>query len=198
MNCRFDEAIERTTARAKAALHYVSTAGLFALLACAIACGDAPRVTSEANGNAPQSAPGEIKYTAPSGWIAEKISSNMRVAQYKLPRVQDDQDDGQLVLYYFGAGQGGSAQANVDRWVGQIQQPNGAGSKDAARIEKLTVNGLNVTMVDVSGTYTAEMAPGSSTHHNSPGYRLRAAVIETPRGSYYVKLVGPEKTIAKW
>ena len=30
------------------------------------------------------------------------------------------------------------------------------------------------------------------------GYRLRAAVVETPRGSYFVKLVGPEKTVTQW
>ena len=34
--------------------------------------------------------------------------------------------------------------------------------------------------------------------HNKPGYRLRAAVVETPKGSYFVKLVGPEKTVAQW
>ena len=62
----------------------------------------------------------------------------------------------------------------------------------------MTVNGLKVTTVDATGTYTAEMAPGSGTFHNSPNYRLRAAVIETPKGSYYLKLVGPAKTVAKW
>jgi hypothetical protein len=42
------------------------------------------------------------------------------------------------------------------------------------------------------------MAPGSGTFHNNPNYRLRAAVIETPKGSYYLKVVGPDKTMVKW
>src|SRR5262249_14377097 len=99
---------------------------------------------------------------------------------------------------FFGQGQGGGTTANIERWVNQMQQPDGSESKAKAKEETRTVNGLKVTAVDVPGTYTAEMAPGSGTFHNNPNYRLRAAVIETPKGSYYLKLVGPEKTIAKW
>jgi hypothetical protein len=31
-----------------------------------------------------------------------------------------------------------------------------------------------------------------------PGYRMKAAVVETPGGPYFVKLTGPEKTVARW
>ena len=122
----------------------------------------------------------------------------MRVAQYKLPKAEGDPEDASLVLYYFGATQGGSVQANIDRWVGQIQQPDGSASKDKAKTENLTVNGLKVTTVDVTGTFTAEMTPGAGNKRNDADYRLRAAVIETPKGNYFVKLVGPVKTVARW
>ena len=79
-----------------------------------------------------------------------------------------------------------------------MKQPDEGNSNDKAKEESLTINGLKITTVDVGGTYTAEMAPGSGTFYNNPNYRLRAAVIETPKGSYYLKLVGPEKTVAKW
>jgi hypothetical protein len=102
------------------------------------------------------------------------------------------------VLYYFGAAQGGAVQANIDRWIGQMQQPDGSSSKDKARTENLTINGMKVTTVDLSGTFTAEMMPGTGERHNNENYRLRAAVIETPKGNYFAKLVGPAKTIAKW
>ena len=52
----------------------------------------------------------------------------------------------------------------------------------------MTVNGLKVTTVDVTGTYTAEMTPGGGDRHNDAKYRLRAAVIETPKGNYFPKL----------
>ena len=65
-----------------------------------------------------------------------------------------------------------------------------------AKRQTRTINGLKVTLVDVGGTYVAEMTPGSAQRHNSPNFRLRAAVIETPNGPYFIKLTGPAKTIA--
>ena len=79
-----------------------------------------------------------------------------------------------------------------------MKQSDGSTSKDKAKEGSLTVNGLKVTTIDVGGIYTAETAPGSGQFYNNPNYRLRAAVIETPKGSYYLKVVGPAKTIAKW
>ena len=122
----------------------------------------------------------------------------MRVAQYRLPRAEGDTENGSVVLYYFGQGQGGSTTANIERWVGQIKQADGGSSKAIAKEDRFEVNGLKVTTVDVGGTYAGETAPGSGTFENKPGYRLLAAVVETPNGSYFVKLLGPEKTVARW
>ena len=139
----------------------------------------------------------ELKFTVPAGWVDEPRSSSMRVAQYKLPKAAGDAEDASLVLYYFGQCQGGSTAANVERCVGQMKQADGSSAKDAKE-EHFEANGLKMTTVDVSGTYVAETAPGSGTFHNNAGYRLRAAVIETPNGSYFAKLVGPEKTVTQW
>jgi hypothetical protein len=139
-----------------------------------------------------------LKFTVPAGWVEEERTSSMRVAQYRLPRAAGDAEDASLVLYYFGQGQGGSTAANIERWIGQIKQADGSSSKDKFKEESLEAHGLKVTAVDVSGTYVAETAPGSGAFHNKPGYRLRAAVVETPKGSYFVKLVGPEKTVTQW
>jgi len=172
---------------------------LIAAIASSACQGKGSTSTSSSQANSAQTnSTGELRFKAPEGWGIEKTSSAMRVAQYKLPRIEGDKDDGSLVLYYFGASQGGTAQANIDRWIGQIQQPDGSSSKDKAKTETMTVNGLKVTTVDVIGTYTAEMAPGSGSFHNDENYRLRAAVIETPKGNYFVKLAGPAKTIARW
>ena len=122
----------------------------------------------------------------------------MRVAQYKLPKETGDREDVSLVLYYFGPSGGGGISANVERWIGQMKQPDGSESKDKARQDSITINGLKVTTIDLAGTYTAETAPASGKFYNNPNYRLRAAVIETPKGSYYLKVVWPEKTVARW
>jgi hypothetical protein len=138
-----------------------------------------------------------LHFTAPKEWTTRQSSSPMRVAQYVLPRAAGDSEDGELIVYFFG-GQGGSVQANLDRWLGQMEQPDGRPSKAVATTETLTVNGMKVTVLDVSGKYVAEMAPGSPTRYNKPGFRLKAAVVETTGGPYFVKLTGPAKTVERW
>ena len=141
---------------------------------------------------------GELHFKVPEGWTTEKPTSDMRFAQYKLPKAAGDTEDALLVVYYFGQGQGGSAEANVDRWINQVKQPDGGASKGKAKTETLTVNGLPVNTVDLTGNYAGGMSPDSAPADNKSIYRLRGAVIDTPKGSYFVKLTGPEKTVAHW
>ena len=142
---------------------------------------------------------GALKFDAPAGWVSKTPSSTMRVAEYVLPKTGNDAEDATATVYFFGSGQGGTVQANLDRWVGQMTQPDGRPSKDVAKTTTFkTKSGLNVTLLDVSGTYVAEVQPGSAERFNKPGFRLRAAVIETPDGPYFVKLTGPAATVARW
>ncbi len=139
-----------------------------------------------------------LKFDAPKDWVTKPASSTMRVAEFGLPKVAGDTEDATLTIFFFGATQGGNVQANIDRWIGQMSQPDGRQSKDVAKTSTLTSHGLKISMVDVTGTYVAEMSPGSTEHFNKPNFRQRAGYIDTPGGPYFVKLVGPEKTVAKW
>ena len=171
-------------------------------------CSDAPRPITNSQPGAPQSgspqsrpapptqasaASGGLRLRAPEGWTSEDPSSNMRVSQYKLPHAEGDGEDASLVVYYFGQGQGGSVDANLERWAGQMGQ-----TLDKSQKQALTVNGLNVTLLDVTGSYSGDMTPGSPAKQDKPNSRLRAAVIETPSGPYFIKLVGSVKTIGRW
>jgi hypothetical protein len=142
-------------------------------------------------------AAGALKFAAPQGWQPRDTSSTMRVAEFVLPPRGAAKSGAELVLYYFG-GTGGSVDANIQRWLGQMQQPDGRATSDIAVRETRTVNGLKVSLLDVTGTYIAEVRPGSTDKHNSPGYRMRTAVIETAKGPYFMKLVGPAETVAAW
>jgi len=140
----------------------------------------------------------EVHYKAPAGWLSEKPTSDMRLAQYKLPKADGDNEDALLVVYYFGPGQGGTPEANIERWLGQVKQADGSSSKDKAKTGRMTVNGLPVSTVDVLGNYSGGMSPDSAPQNNATLFRLRGAVIETPKGSYFIKLTGPEKTVNHW
>ena len=135
-----------------------------------------------------------LAYTAPAAWHTRPTSSSMRVAEFVITHVTGDAEDGELIVYYFGTS-AGTVDANVNRWISQIQQPDGSPTQDKARRATRTVNGLTVTTVDAAGTYVAGMRPGAAEHFNKPGFRLRAAVVETPRGAYYIKMTGPAATI---
>ena len=174
-----------------------------ALLTAALcwACSTPPTVVSkDAPPQAGQStSQGDLRLKAPDGWISERPTSSMRVSQYQLPASEGDTEPASLVVYYFGAGQGGSVAANLERWIGQMQTPDGKPAKDNAKTENTAVNGLKVTLLDVSGTYAGgDMGGGGGSAQSKPHYRMRAGVIETPKGAYFIKLVGPEKTVGRW
>ena len=138
-----------------------------------------------------------LKFDTPKGWAQKPPASRMRLAEFTLPKADGDAEDASLGIFHFG-GQGGSVQANLDRWTSQMSQPDGRASKDVAKTSKLDSSGVAITIVDVSGTYVAETSPGSAERFNKPGFRLRAAVVEGKGGPYFVKLTGPAKTVAKW
>jgi hypothetical protein len=136
-------------------------------------------------------------FPAQAGWIVETPTSAMRKAQFRLPPAGSDAAEASLVVYYFG-GQGGSFQANIDRWCGQFEQADGRPSSEVVKSSTRTVNGIPVHEVDLSGTYVAETAPGSGEHVREEGWRMLAAVFETSEGPFYAKLVGPAATVAHW
>ena len=179
----------------------ISAAAVLSISLTSWTCSRVSTVASAPNSTGTQSpgqTSGDLHFKAPDGWVMAQPTSKMRVAQFKLPKADGDNEDAELVLYYFGANQGGTAEANIERWISQIQQSDAGASKDKAKTDALTVNGMKISTVDVSGRYTAEMAPGSGKFYDNANYRLRGAVIETPKGNYFLKLVGPAKTVGRW
>jgi len=147
----------------------------------------------------PVVAAGTLTFDAPKGWVSKTPSSSMRVAEFGLPKAAGDPEDASVTVFFFGATQGGNVQANIDRWIAQMSQPDG---KPSSAVAKTTTSksksGLELTIVDVSGTYVAEMSPGSTEHFNKPGFRQLAVYVNTAGGPYFVKAIGPAATIAKW
>jgi hypothetical protein len=137
-----------------------------------------------------------LRWTPPPNWKSEG-QRPMRLATYQVAPAAGDKDGGECGVYYFGQGQGGGVDANIDRWVGQFQQPDGKPSKDVAKVQKRTVQGLKVTTVDVSGTYSGMAGPMAPQGSPKAGYRLLGAVVEGPQGSVFFKFTGPAKTVAQ-
>ena len=146
---------------------------------------------------APAAAQPGLRYDAPAGWIAGEPSSPMRVAQFQLPSVEQDPEDAECVVFYFG-GAGGTVEANLDRWSSQILQPDDSPSVDVATTTSFEVAGMPVTVLDVPGIFAGEVRPGSKMRYYKRDFRLKAAVVETPEGPYFFKLTGPSRTVRHW
>jgi hypothetical protein len=115
----------------------------------------------------------------------------MRKATYKVPAAPKDAEDGELAVFYF-RGEGGSTEANIQRWISQFPDTK---PSDAKRTQR-NVAGLSQTIVEVEGTYSSGMPGGPNTPSSpKPQYKLIGAVVETPAGPYFFKLTGPKKTI---
>ena len=134
-----------------------------------------------------------LRYSLPTSWLRVPAPSDMRAAQYQIP-ASGEAAAGELVVFFFGEGQGGSADANLERWYDQFTQPDGSASRDAAVITKRTVNGLRITQLDLSGSYAASPRMGA-TAGAKPGTRMLAAVIEGTGGPWFLRAVGPIETI---
>lgn len=129
-----------------------------------------------------------LSWTAPSGW--KNLGARpMRAATYNIPPAAGNGDSAECAVYFFGAGQGGSVEANLDRWKSQFSQPA------VAQVRKRTVHGLPVTTIDISGKYSAMGGPMGTDKTVKSGYRLLGAIVEGPGGNVFLKLAGPAKTI---
>lgn len=118
-------------------------------------------------------------------------SNPMRKASYVVPRAAGDAEDGELAVFYFGPGQGGGIDANVDRWVKQFAD---AKPSDVKRAER-EANGLRQHTVELeSGTFSSGMAMGGSGKPK-PNYGLLGGIVEAPSGAYFFKLTGPSNTV---
>ncbi|WP_428262777.1 hypothetical protein [Haliangium sp.] len=135
---------------------------------------------------------GGLIVEAPSGWIAEPVSSSMRRGQWK---IKDDAGEAELVVYYFGQAGAGTVERNLERWYGQFQQADGKPTREVAEVGEKTVAGMKVTRVSVGGRYVAAVRPGAAEKHDVPDARMLAAIVEAPDGAYYFKMVGTAATV---
>jgi hypothetical protein len=140
---------------------------------------------------------GGLKSTAPAAWKEEEPTSKMRSHQFKVPAATGAKADAELIIFFFGAGGGGSTKDNITRWKGMFIPPEGKSIDDVAKVEEMKVAGKDVTYLDVSGTYKFKERPfdPNAKEEKKPDYRMIAVVFETDKGAYFLRLVGPAKTV---
>jgi hypothetical protein len=138
---------------------------------------------------APATGESLLRWSTPEGWVEERPSSSMRVAQYRVPGTGGDAE---CVVFYFGPGQGGDPMANAVRWAGQFRQPDGRDSTEVMKTETRKTDDRSVLTVEVTGTYTNPMTDNVARADQM----LLGAIVEGPDANWFFKLTGPESTVS--
>ena len=134
-----------------------------------------------------------VRWSVPSRW-QEQPSRTMLVATYLIPKSVAEEEPGECAVFFFGQGQGGSVELNLQRWQNQFEAESGGSPTPAQR--KTSNNSKTVTTESLAGTYLATMGHKfQSGTVKKPNYKMLGAIAEAPRGNVFFKLTGPEKTI---
>jgi hypothetical protein len=130
-----------------------------------------------------------ITLTPPEGWKAFDAGQGgmAPVAAFVLTKPEGAAGDATARLTHFPGMKRIPLEMNLERWYRQVQQPDGKPTKDVAKQETFEAGGAKVTVVDMSGTID-----------NKPGQRMIAAAIEHAKGPHFLKVAGPEATVAHW
>lgn len=131
-----------------------------------------------------------LAYRVPATWAPVSVDSSMRLAQWRVG------EQSEVVVFFFGPGQGGGAEANIDRWIGQFEQSDGAPTRERAKRSESKAGSLKITRVDITGTYVAPTRPGATERRNEPDRRMIAAVVEGPGGPWFIRFLGPREEVS--
>lgn len=163
------------------------------LAACLLAAfGAGGAVCAEEDPSKIELAGGKLVLTAPDTWQRQRPRSRIVEHEFAIPASKGDEVDGRLTLMRAGGG----VEANIERWYGQFTQPDGGSTRDRAKVKETKIAGLDVYLVDISGTYRDQRGPMAPAVER-PKYRMLAAILDTDSlGTYYVKFYGPQRTVA--
>lgn len=151
--------------------------------------GNAAAPSEKSAPSGPASA-GGLTWEAPAPFERRAPKSSMRAAEYGLA----GEPSAELGVFYFGADQGGSIEANMTRWVGQFSQADGSATKPVRSERK--VHGIEVALIEARGAYSGGMAmPGAPAPAAISDAMLLGAIAKGPGGAVFFKLVGPRAAL---
>jgi len=132
---------------------------------------------------------GAFSFNRPEGWTWIVPSSPMRKAELRPPGSPDTEPT-EVTFFHFGPGQGGTPEANIQRWLGQFQEPL---EQLDAKTAEITVGASKVILLSAGGTFLSGMPGGPTTPKTD--YAVRGAILISPQGDVYVKMTGPRRDV---
>lgn len=135
-----------------------------------------------------------LSWKAPATWKETTPKNPMRKAQYSLPPAAGDPEEGECVVFYFGAGQGGDAKANVDRWSAMFTTSDG--SPAPYKVSEIKVAGRTITRMESTGTFQpTPMGFGGEPPPPKPDWMMLGAIVPGGDANWFFRCTGPKKTL---
>ena len=130
--------------------------------------------------------------TVPKAWASRTPASSMRLAEYTVAGATGTVG-AEVIIYFFGPGQGGPVDANLSRWKAQFTNPDGGAVVERVSHEKS--GAFPLTIAEYHGTYARGIGAGSAPEAARPNHELIAVVAETPKGTLFFQLFGPAAAV---
>jgi hypothetical protein len=124
----------------------------------------------------------------PVTWIEHPPPFSMRKAQYTVPG-RDGSNAADVIVYYFGAGGGGTVEDNIERWRQQFE-PDDDGLFPEPFIDRFEADGMPVTLVELGGSW---MKMGARWY--TADQLFISAIVETSFGLVFIRFAGDTATI---
>lgn len=129
----------------------------------------------------------------PQGWQTAPPKNKMRAAQWIIPPAGESGTAGEVVIFYFGPGQGGAAKDNIERWKRRMTAADGGPVQ--GEVSQRDVAGMKVTELIAFGTYAAGMPMPGFKPELRPDYGLVGVVLEGAQGNLFIRLTGPKTLV---
>lgn len=158
-------------------------------------------------------AEGALTLSMPAEWNKVKPKSSILQHEFSIAPAKSDDEQakeptpGRLTLM----SASGGMQANVARWIGQFNNADGSGlqalkpddkgqppaaDKEGVFVEPIKADGVEVTLVDLRGTFADSPRGPFGPKVDRPGYRMLGLIIPTKEhGTWFVKFYGPAKLV---
>jgi hypothetical protein len=137
-----------------------------------------------------------LQSRTPADWKEVPTNQQFRYKVFRLPGEKPDLE-AELVIFYFGEGGGGGVDENIKRWKNMFQPPEGKTIDEVTKVTEFRVGEVPVVYVDIRGTYLFRPFPAAPKAEPRKDHRMISVIFRSPKGPYFIRLVGPEVTVTK-
>lgn len=133
----------------------------------------------------------DLKLSVPASWKQQQPSNNLRLGQFEIPAVEGDKEPAELTVFNFGAG--GGVNSNLQRWIDQFEP-----TERKSKLTQAKCAMGDYVLADISGTYKKPIGPPiQGKTQPMPNARMLGVILSMEKkGLYFLKLTGPDKTVA--